>query len=633
MLKYTFLSLIYRHLVLLVLVGISSEALATHVEALWSGALQAHSIRVNAKISGAASTRLVVSRDEQNFSNPIYSEYVLAKGQNDFVVSLYAWGLTPNTTYYYRVELNGNIDFSDKAKGRFHTPADGPYSFSFAFGSCMGGSSNRQVFETIANQGVLFFLHTGDMHYRNIGSDCENNFRGAYADILGSERQSSMYRHIPMAYMWDDHDYGPNDSDTYSPCKETARTFYQRYVPHYSLAAGQGNVPISQSFVIGRLRFILSDLRSEKKKPVFEPNSCDKAQNGTNFGFQLSWFKSELLKAKQEGQMAVWVSGIPYINGPGGPNYHCKEDDNWGGFPEERQEIANFIRDHQIPVVIVGGDAHMTSIDDGRNSDYANGGGAPIPVFHGGSLDRGGSLKGGPYSHGYKKDGGQFGLFSVIDDGTDVLGVSWRGMNEQGNIITSEDLGSPISLDFKVALDKPVTFPVDFVAVDISQKQQGVLLNWQTVHELNLSHYAIERSIDQQVYEHIGAIDAGHNSYSFIDDFPVSGRWYYRVKGVDLDGSLTLSEVKSININPVTLSMNCYPNPYKEEFTVDIYSKDEVVELQIFDMQGRVIKQKIIRMHGRRSTLGIDMSGFPPQLYTVKVLTTERQIVQRILGK
>ncbi len=629
--KYTYFRFLNAILVSLISVGTSSVSIASHVEYIWSGALTSNSIRVTAKISEAASVRLQVSTDEQNYANPIYSNTYFSKGQDDYFVSMDLDGLQENTTYFYRVEINGTIDQSTKARGRFYTPASGPFSFKFALGSCMGGGSNRRVFETIGNQDILFFMNTGDMHYRNIASNCETNFQGAFRDILGSETQSALYRKVPISYMWDDHDYGPNDSDVSAPCREIARASYQRHVPHYPLVYGQGNVPVTQSFVIGRLRFLLTDLRSEKRKPVFKPSSCDKAQLGTNFGFQLAWFKSELLAAKEAGQLAVWVTGIPYINGPGGPNYHCKEADNWGGYMEERVEIADYIKAYDIPTIILAGDSHMTAIDDGRNSDYASGGGAPIPVFHAGSLDRGGSYKGGPYSHGYKKAGGQFGLVEVIDDGSSVLQMSWKGMSEDNYVLTSENLGTPLSYDFSINLGAGSIFPVNFVAVDIKEEQNRVVLSWKTAQELNLSHYTIERSIDQQVYEDIGRLSPGLNDYTFRDDIPVAGRWYYRLKAVDIDGSLTFSEVKSIEISLGELEMTVFPNPSFGELSLDIYGQGDRVELQVFDMQGKEIVNKLIELINHRAEAAVDLSNFPPQMYFLRLSEGNNWQSKRVL--
>ena len=70
--------------------------------------------------------------------------------------------------------------------------------------------------------------------------------------------------------------FGPNNSSGLSPnqngyiaCQSEARHAYQSYVPHYPLSFGQGDTLISQSFNIGRIKFILTDLRSEKRRPLF----------------------------------------------------------------------------------------------------------------------------------------------------------------------------------------------------------------------------------------------------------------------------------------------------------------------------------------------------------------------------
>ncbi|MGB3589661.1 MAG: hypothetical protein WBA23_24150, partial [Tunicatimonas sp.] len=193
--------------------------------------------------------------------------------------------------------------------------------------------------------------------------------------------------------------------------------------------------------------FILTDLRSQKIKPEYI--GCERTKIGTNFGSEahLKWFQNQMLTAKDSGQVVIWLSGIPYINHEGGPNYNCNENDDWGGFPEERQAIANFVKEHQIPISIVAGDAHMVAMDDGSNSDYAEGGGAPIPVFHAAPIDRYGSYKGGPYSKGYRSSSGQYGTIEVEDNGGDEVCFIWTAKDENGNVVQSNS-GEELSYQF-----------------------------------------------------------------------------------------------------------------------------------------------------------------------------------------
>ena len=73
----------------------------------------------------------------------------------------------------------------------------------------------------------------------------------------------------------------------------------------------------------------------------------------------------------------------------------------------------------------------MLAADDGRNGDFATGGGAPMPVMCAGPLDNDASIKGGPYSQGVykvKRKEGCFGLVTVTDTGREIA-VQYSGRN------------------------------------------------------------------------------------------------------------------------------------------------------------------------------------------------------------
>ncbi len=385
------------------------------VEFVWSGAVTPTSAEVRAKvIADGAEARLVVSTTP-DMSTPSYSLPDTANAAlNNRVVVLPINGLAPNTQYFYMVEVSGVMDSA--MPGRFHTFPTGAASFTLALGSCARTASAHTVFETIRLHDPLFFLHMGDLHYLNIAVNDRNVFRRAFDTVLASVTQSHLYRDVAIAYVWDDHDFGPNNSDSLAPGREASRLTYQEYVPHYPLAAGTGNVPIYQSFSVGRVRFIVTDSRSARS-PAIAPDNASKTMLGTT---QKAWFKQQLLDANGVYPLIVWVNSLPWIGVTG--------DDGWYLYTTERREIANFIKDNQIKGLCqVSGDAHMLAIDDGSHSDYATGGGASFPVFQTAALDQSGSIKGGPYSEGAYAGGGQFGLMTVTDTGGPFIGVQWSG--------------------------------------------------------------------------------------------------------------------------------------------------------------------------------------------------------------
>ncbi len=317
--------------------------------------------------------------------------------------------LLPNTSYAYRVVYQA----TQSAFGRFKTfPVAGePASFRVALGSC-NSNPTSVVFRAISHQQPLFFLHTGDLHYSDIASNRPADFRRAILQNVTAPSQGDLYRAMGIAYVWDDHDYGPNNSRWDNPSRVAAHQVYRELVPHYPLALSDESpdraAPIAQAFTIGRVRFVLTDLRSEHSR-----------EKGSLMGTrQREWFLAELQDAAKTHALIVWVSSVPWVS--------STSSDNWAGGREERKTIANFVKAHGIPLCIVAGDAHMLAIDDGTNADYAEGGGAPIPVFQAAALERGGSYKGGPYSHGANPGPLQFGLLDIADDGT-TLRVTFSG--------------------------------------------------------------------------------------------------------------------------------------------------------------------------------------------------------------
>ena len=384
------------------------------VQFVWSGGITPTSARVNAKVSvDSAIVRLAVSL-KNDLSAPVYSDPDTAITiDNNRVVSLGIDRLTPDIQYYYAIEVNGILDVS--LAGKFHTFPTGAASFEFALGSCAWTGSNAQTFTTIRELRPLFFFHMGDFDYDNIAVNDRAVYRQTYETVLGSLSQSQLYREVPITYMWDDHDFGPNNSDSLAPGREAARLTYQEYVPHYPLEAGTGDVPIYFRFDVGRVRFLVCDSRSARS-PWTASDDAQKTMLGIS---QKAWFKDQLLRARDSAALIVWVNTLPWIGATG--------DDGWYVYTHERAELADFIKENRIKNLCqISGDAHMVAIDDGSNSDYATGGGACFPVFQAAPLDRTPSPKGGPYSHGMFPGYTQFGWCSIVDSGG-VVKVIWSG--------------------------------------------------------------------------------------------------------------------------------------------------------------------------------------------------------------
>jgi prolyl oligopeptidase PreP (S9A serine peptidase family) len=450
----------------------------------WSGAMTPTSAVVKARLPHEEMTvRLALSKSPL-LKSPVFTPPVRSETNRHDLVEFTLTGLTPDTQYYYALEVNGRLD--RKTAGELHTlPPEGPASFTFAFASCGRTGSTSDNYEHIRKHHPLFYMNMGDFHYLNISSNNPALYLAGYNLVLSSPQQAELYRQIPLVYMWDDHDYGGNNSNRKASSHEAARLTYDEYVPHYPLVFGDGDHPITQSFNVGRVKFLVPDLRSERD----EANKKDDNKKSMLGKLQKEWLKNELLSANGKYPLICWVSSVPWIGEAGKSPYrnlktntygyihHTNsslfrasrsgrsrgtndensgsrtnrnrpptDEDHWSVYSTERREMADFIKSNHISgVCILHGDSHMLAADDGSNSDYATGGGAPIPVMCAAPLDQDPSLKGGPYSQGvYKTHGNQgcFGLLTIKDVGAKI-DVSFSGRNFRDEEVISLKFSVP----------------------------------------------------------------------------------------------------------------------------------------------------------------------------------------------
>jgi phosphodiesterase/alkaline phosphatase D-like protein len=392
------------------------------LEWVWAGGVTTTSAVVVAKLDVDASGARLLVGERDDLADAV-RQGVVRPGEHG-IVRLTANGLEPGRRYHYAVEVDGVVD--DVRSGTFRTPTDGPQSFTVAVGSCARVGSNGAVFDAIRELDPELFIINGDWNYANLTEDDLSEFREIYDYTLARSAQSALYRTTPIAYVWDDHDYGGNNGDATSVTREAALATYHEYVPHHPLASASS--PIYQAFTIGRVRFLMTDTRSART-PSGAPDNTDKSMLGAE---QKAWLERELLAADQEYALTVWVSPTPWIDTA------TVGSDTWGGYSSERRELADFIAEHDLDrIVMLSGDAHMVAIDDGTNTDYSSGGtGAGFPVLHAAALDRPAQVKGGPFSEGSVGGGGQFGVLEVEDSGATVA-VRLTGRNWLDEILLS----------------------------------------------------------------------------------------------------------------------------------------------------------------------------------------------------
>ena len=148
--------------------------------------------------------------------------------------------------------------------------------------------------------------------------------------------------------------------------------------------------------------------------------------------------------------------------------------------------------------------------------------------------------------------------------------------------------------------------PVELASFNASVNRNDVTLSWMTATELNNSGFNVERKTGEENWTELGFIQ-GHGTttetqvYSFIDKDLAVGKFNYRVKQVDFDGSYKYynlnQEVEITTLTDYALLQN-YPNPFnpttKIKYSVPF---DGFVNIAVFNILGEKVANIINSVH------------------------------------
>lgn len=137
--------------------------------------------------------------------------------------------------------------------------------------------------------------------------------------------------------------------------------------------------------------------------------------------------------------------------------------------------------------------------------------------------------------------------------------------------------------------------PVEMISFDAVCRNQKVELSWIVATQSGNAYFSIERTVDGSIYETIGIIKgAGTTSerknYSYIDDRPLSGLSYYRLKQTDLDGRETTFRNLKISCEGSNEGIKVYPNPNNGTFILEgasLYS-----DITVYNRMGALVFEK-----------------------------------------
>ncbi len=136
----------------------------------------------------------------------------------------------------------------------------------------------------------------------------------------------------------------------------------------------------------------------------------------------------------------------------------------------------------------------------------------------------------------------------------------------------------------------PVTL-LDFTG---KYKDKAIVLNWNTLTELNSRKFIIEKSNNAVTFKPLADIPAYGNSqvtrnYNYVDNAAVNNINYYRLKMIDINEAYVYSKTISVFARSGHL-FTIFPNPVNDQLLIRLQDALPGSIIRIADAKGAIVR-------------------------------------------
>ncbi|MCC7525228.1 MAG: leucine-rich repeat domain-containing protein [Chitinophagaceae bacterium] len=194
--------------------------------------------------------------------------------------------------------------------------------------------------------------------------------------------------------------------------------------------------------------------------------------------------------------------------------------------------------------------------------------------------------------------------------------------------VKNDDASKLTLFSTTVEMSTQVILPLQWLGFTAENCSGNVCLQWQTENEQNTSRFEIEKSTHGTRFTQIGNKAAnnipGKHTYNTIDNSPVTGTNFYRIKQVDRDGKFSYSDIVSIKIyNNGSLAIA--PNPANDQ--ISIRGINQSATVAIYNIAGRLLFQ----WQHVNANQPLNISSLQQGIYIIKIVQTSGETSHKLV--
>jgi len=182
--------------------------------------------------------------------------------------------------------------------------------------------------------------------------------------------------------------------------------------------------------------------------------------------------------------------------------------------------------------------------------------------------------------------------------------------------------------------------PVELTAFTAEALDQKVILRWTTATELNNNGFEIQRKVAESDFATVGFVrgegtTTNQREYSYIDKDLTDGKYFYRLKQVDYNGTYEYSneiEVDVRSLNDYALEQN-YPNPFNPATTIGYVLKEKTTaKLILLNAIGEEVVVLVNEEQGKGyHKVDFNAANLPSGVYFYQLRAGEYASVKKML--
>lgn len=175
-----------------------------------------------------------------------------------------------------------------------------------------------------------------------------------------------------------------------------------------------------------------------------------------------------------------------------------------------------------------------------------------------------------------------------------------------------------------------VALPVSLADFTGHQEGNVNVLQWTTATESNNAGFEVQRSADGAGFSTLAKVTTKANNgnssttlnYSFVDQKPLGGDNFYRLKQVDRDGKYSYSDVVTLKSRASEVEItSLFPNPAKTEVTLVLTAPAaERISLVVTDLTGKVVMQQAETLVRGSNQLKLQVQQLASGTYLLKAI-------------